>query len=236
MKPVYSPRYIKIHTLLLTIAENGQVYQSRLASATGTSYRNLIRQLQHLEKAGLIKIVRKEPSSKRGKERNVWELTFRGILTCFTLDLPLELVNVIAQKNREKWLLFQVWEQFDQEIKRFIITNLQSYAKEHDIWTIKSLKQPPLLSLPQNFDENMLQREATLKALGLDVIFNFGIIEPIFDENEPFCQLWKICVSNPTIRTFILEQFAFEAERHRNIKTFYQWLFKDSPSCFKASA
>ncbi|MEM1785732.1 MAG: hypothetical protein QW805_05930 [Candidatus Bathyarchaeia archaeon] len=227
MKPVYSSRFLKIHALLLEIAKNGQVYQSMLAPAMGTSYRNLIRQLHYLEKAGLIKIARKEPSSKKGKERNVWELSFKGLLACFSLDLPLEMVDVIAQRNREKWLLFQEWEHFDQEIKRFIITNLQLYAKEHDIWAIKNLKQPLLLSLPKRFVENMLQKEATLKALGLDVIFDFGIIEPIFDENNPLSRLWKICVSNPAIRTFIIELFVFEAERHKNIETFHQWLFKD---------
>ena len=64
----------------------GELYQNRMNKITGSSYRNILRQLQLLEKAGLIRIARKEPSSKRGKEKNVWKLTFSGLMSVFACD------------------------------------------------------------------------------------------------------------------------------------------------------
>jgi len=80
-----------------------------------------LRHLPSLERQGLIRIARTEPSEKGGKDRKIYELTFRGLMK-FLLkkfkDLKedsrlFENVNVVAEKHPDLLpLLFGKWDLF----------------------------------------------------------------------------------------------------------------------------
>jgi len=68
--------------VLRQIALSGKAYQYKLKSkiGSGISYRTLLRHLELLKDLDAIEIDHLEPSSKKGKEKNVWRITFIGLL------------------------------------------------------------------------------------------------------------------------------------------------------------
>jgi len=74
----YSQRQKNIILVLKQLSKEREVYQYRLAKKIKCSYRTSLRILHFLKKKGYAEIIKKEPSSKRGKENNVWSLTAKG--------------------------------------------------------------------------------------------------------------------------------------------------------------
>ena len=69
--------------VLWKIALSDKAYQYELKSKigdSGVSYRTLLRHLETLKEADLIEIDHLEPSSKRGINKNIWRVTFVGML------------------------------------------------------------------------------------------------------------------------------------------------------------
>jgi len=99
------------------LATNKEFEQYNLPKATGLSYRTILRKLEPMEKSGLIKLVRTEPSEKGGKEKKIYAITFRGLWFYFP-----ELVTVkpygkkqiekIASTFPEMLLTFKKWNLF----------------------------------------------------------------------------------------------------------------------------
>lgn len=75
---MYSPRWQNLRLMLSFINKSGEVYQYTLPKFLRCSYRNVLRLLHFLEKFGFAEIVRTEPSSKHGKDKNIWRLTEKG--------------------------------------------------------------------------------------------------------------------------------------------------------------
>jgi len=66
--------------ILGILALEGECCQYNLPKKLGKSYRTILRRVQDLEMNKLIKIIRTERSAKKGKERKIYSLTFRGLI------------------------------------------------------------------------------------------------------------------------------------------------------------
>ena len=68
--------------------------------------------------------------------------------------------------------------------------------------------------------------EATLRVLGLDLIFTWKTIPPyINEENHVVIRHWKNCWNNPVIKKFMQQQFELEKQKSQNLQT-YENYFK----------
>jgi len=242
---MYSPRLEKLRKTLEVLAYNKEVYQRDLAEKVGCSYRTIVRQLKLLHDLGLARIIRTEPS-KRGKDRNVWEITFYGLIEFMSMSFPLRLIRGIdhlASIHKDKWLIFQEWNHLskDPEIKDMVIAGIGKFLisgkyKPFFYTTKKSAKEleqiaefrKKIQKLIPDFAETSIKREATIYALYLDFIFPFGAVPPWItkpkSQESSLIKLWKTIIKIPSIREFIEQEFKMEEIRHKNIKWFQKWL------------
>ncbi|MCX8189493.1 MAG: hypothetical protein N3F64_07250 [Nitrososphaeria archaeon] len=80
--------------ILEAIAKNREIYQYDLPKIIGKSYRQILRHLEQLEDINFIHVIRFEPSTKKGKDKKVYELTLNGLLAY---------LQYIAIKNPERF-------------------------------------------------------------------------------------------------------------------------------------
>jgi predicted transcriptional regulator len=71
----YNIRERDIELLKLMVNE---VEQYSLPKVTHNSYRTILRSLKHLGQMGFCFIIRREPCSKGGKDKNIWLITEKG--------------------------------------------------------------------------------------------------------------------------------------------------------------
>ena len=241
---MHSKHIEKINNLLRIIAKKGEVYQTEFAGLTGLSYRQVLRQLGLLKKSRLIRVKRTEPSSKRGKEKNVWELTFSGLLQVFAMTTTSESdFDLIAERNKAKWAIFEEWARLTEgkTVKKHVIFGIQKYALENsqkfrdysEIRTYGNLQKMGEKEWPDflTHHESRAVGGATISALRLDDVFSKGFVpKQILGQGNksapsPWERLWKVAIKNPKLRAFILEQIALEGKRHKRILDFREWLF-----------
>lgn len=241
-------KYIeRINDFLGIIARNGEVYQSNLATLSKLSYRQVLRIIRFLEESKLIRLKRTEPSSKKGKEKNVWELTFSGLLQVITTKPIFSLeprsyddFDLIAEKNREKWIIFRNWKLLteDKDIKKYLVLKLQIFAATN---FLKFTDYSQIIEMGRRMREtdevfpdfsDTIEAEkigsATNFVLFLEDIFSKGLISRQIlekvEEKSWKARLWKIAITNPEIKLYIINQFDFENKKHKNIQIFKKWL------------
>jgi DNA-binding PadR family transcriptional regulator len=99
--------------VLATIAEHKEFAQYDLPRAINKDYRTVLRHLKHLEKKNLIRLARREPAQKRGKDRKIYTITFLGLVTLLKLSHlwdHAETVDAIAEQYAAYLpLLFGKW-------------------------------------------------------------------------------------------------------------------------------
>ncbi|MBS7616423.1 hypothetical protein KEJ45_04420 [Candidatus Bathyarchaeota archaeon] len=233
MLAAYSKRQEKLYTILKELAFNEKLYQKEIVKKIDESYRHLIRQLQFLQKKGLIKLAGTEPSSKRGKDKNIWELTFLGLLTVLQQPLTEKEIDVIASKMKDKWLIFQEWESLtkDSKIKEIIIHKIRTFSVSHQ--GLANIKKDKHLSWFDNkpefkkFAEQTLMFEATKTALCLDDAVEIGNLPSWFYEEKKemeIMKLWRTAASIPSIRKFLEETFKVEKVKYQGLMKFKKWL------------
>ena len=107
--------------ILNHIAEKGEAYQSNMSKDLDTTYSSLIRQLHFLKKQGYIKIVRKEKSSKKGKEKHVYGLTLQGLHLLLTANFEKnDFIGKIMENSPKLLLTSKKWKLF----KKAGLTNI----------------------------------------------------------------------------------------------------------------
>lgn len=224
--------------LLKLLALNKELYQTKMPEMCRISDRTILRQLKLLKKLGLIRIARREKSLKNGKEKNVLELTFTGLLMVISdIFLPEKELDQIAENHKDKWLIFQTWDKLakDPEVKRAIMNSIQLYARQHSLTELHKsvadrLGEDESWKAWLEVREQNVKREATLSALMLDKVFSMGVVPPLVyepgNEDHVLVKLWKTCIGNPNVRKFIEEQFKYEDYRHRIVGDFREWLLK----------
>lgn len=100
--------------ILRQFANNKEVYQYTLHEKVGVSYRTTLRTLHSLKKRGWLQIVRKEESDKKGKERNVWAITFRGLLNLLAVDEEVwqQIESIAEEQQKLLPLILGKWQHF----------------------------------------------------------------------------------------------------------------------------
>ena len=66
--------------IINALIKNPELGQYKMPKETNLSYRTILRTLKPLENEGIIKQIRTEPSTKGGKEKKIYSLTFKGTL------------------------------------------------------------------------------------------------------------------------------------------------------------
>jgi DNA-binding PadR family transcriptional regulator len=74
--------------IIKALIKNHELGQYQMPKETKLSYRTILRTLKPLENEGLITQIRTEPSTKGGKEKKIYSLTFKGILTYLNSITP----------------------------------------------------------------------------------------------------------------------------------------------------
>lgn len=237
----------RINKFLLDIAKQGEVYQTDLVEITKLSYRQILRQLELLNNADLIHLKRTEPSSKRGKEKNVWEITFKGLIQALAMIrfeispriTPSIDFDIIAENNRDKWIIFKEWKllMVDNEVKYHVLFGIAYFASKKvqrfvdysDLKIAGNVQKSNEKDCPDflNMCESDLVRDATLSALRLDDTIFEGMTPNLTKNlsNNPWARLWKTAMKSEELRFFIQQQFTREEKRHQRVQILKDWLF-----------
>lgn len=117
--------------ILGLLADRTEYAQADMEEAIGKDYRTIMRHLYPLETMNLIKVARHEPSSRRGKDKNIYKITSRGILAL--LKLPpiyndLKIIDTIIRSHVESFpLIFKNWNFFrERGISGLILSRLKA--------------------------------------------------------------------------------------------------------------
>lgn len=141
--------------IIENIAKNGEIYQYDLPKLIGKSYRQILRHLEQLEDIDFIRVIRFEPSTKKGKDKKVYGLTLNGLLAYlqyvalrhserFTGTVR----NIVHYYTNHLPLIFGKWNLWlENDLDWPIIKSLQKILTEENrplvnlIWAI-NFKQP----------------------------------------------------------------------------------------------
>lgn len=162
--------------LLKEIAFSITAYQCDLPKKIGpdTNYRNLLRHLEILQNIDAIEIDHTERCSKRGKKRNVWRITFVGLL--FILKDIIEDLKLNMFTDDDIWALNFSEEQIDR-------------VKQGKRWKIYLEKEQELDTLSENYGNffpllfgkwDFFEKNGIKKK----VIDHFSYINPLYFESQ----------------------------------------------------
>ena len=108
---------------------------------TNLSYRTILRTLKPLENEGLVKQIRTEPSTKGGKEKKIYSLTFKGTLTYLNSMAPKS--NDYLIKNTYCYSTNKTNEIITKKIQPMKLNTLEIYlencGKQQDIPILKQI-------------------------------------------------------------------------------------------------
>ncbi|MEM1757212.1 MAG: hypothetical protein QW770_04195 [Candidatus Bathyarchaeia archaeon] len=164
-----------------------------------------------------------------------FELTFTGVL--FSLKygkIEWEKLDTIAENYKDKWIIFEEWAPLtmDEDVKRLMLNALLAYLNREQLLYIpdeKSLKVVgEIFGAPvfHKLFENKMKEDATLEALYLDYIFNYGLF-PEGDAETPagkaILKLWRVCAKSPVLRAFIQEQVEQARRRMEGVEKFAEF-------------
>ena len=96
--------------VLKHLAEHGETEQKGLDKLIEKCSRTVIRVTKALENQGLIQFVRHRRAFQRGKPRNVWKISFEGLLWFIFIKKDIVTLNDLAKKHQDEWIIFQEWE------------------------------------------------------------------------------------------------------------------------------
>ena len=119
--------------ILITLTDNKEYAQYDMPKAIGKDYRTVLRHLKLLEQYGMIRLVRKEPAKKGGKERKIFGLTLVGLLQALKFEfghqgITLQRIDEIAEtRSGFLPLIFGKWKLFRKHrVRRLIFDRLLS--------------------------------------------------------------------------------------------------------------
>jgi len=105
--------------------------QAEFPKILGCSYRTILREIKLLELGHYISFVRNRPLGERGRPRNVWKITFFGLLTVIKqfVDKYEPIPDVIIQNFKNDWIIFKEWEYLtkDDRIKKFVESSISMF-------------------------------------------------------------------------------------------------------------
>ena len=213
--------------ILEYLAKNKEVPQGNLPDVINRSYRTVMRDIHTLERLYLVEIVRRERSSKRGKEKNIWRATFQGLLLAFTwLRSKNENIDEIAENHKDEWIIFQEWDYIseDSEARSHVEREISSESRNNPFWVeswfrasarkYSNLEYYDFALVGPNLDDYLKQTVAT-KALALNkVSYGLFLMGETMYERPPICKFFDFFIQNPRLREFIVEQIQFFEDRY----------------------
>lgn len=234
--PSYKRGMETLYRILRELALNQKVEQYKLPKTTGVSYRTVLRQLKLLKSLGFARVAEQKRSQKRGKEKNIWGITFLGIMA-YMRNASIKEIDQIAKVHKDKWIVFQEWDYLsrDSEIKNLVIRGILRYAGEHGL----EIPKPNFTHLKEVSKttqiimryiggslEELYKKEATECAFYLDIIFKYKAWLPWLEKGKhKINKLWHALLLNPSIRQYIMKRFEEEKIRIEILKK-YESFFK----------
>ena len=234
--------------ILQHFAENKEAYQYSLNEQLGISYRTILRNLHELEKRELLKIVRKEESEKQGKPRNVWAITFSGLMEILKY-LDNNTIDRVAQGHSDKWLIFAEWPYLQRKGGEWLYMAVRGVSLPFNSlqtnvipkFTKREIKQ--MGSTPNQWKKHEnemrsfilenIKQECTDKVLGIDSLFGSReslLFRFYLNKEEKWMLLesarrtCKDLVDNRRIRQYVDKRFEQEKTVHKLIDTIEtQW-------------
>lgn len=110
--------------ILYLISNSEKAYQYDLPKKVGLSYRTVLRHLELLKDFDFIELDHTEKSSKKGIEKNVWKITFSGVLTLLNdifvkFRTPFEVIQAAKKEPRIKNITKNpYWKKYQEENKK----------------------------------------------------------------------------------------------------------------------
>jgi DNA-binding PadR family transcriptional regulator len=93
------------YKILASLAQKQELSQYDMPKIFGVKYRQVIRIIHELRDHDLIFLKRTEQSEKGGKPKNIWSITFYGIMEVLQF-LNNQQINRVANLHRDKWIIF----------------------------------------------------------------------------------------------------------------------------------
>jgi len=196
------------HDILAIIAQHKEYAQYDLCSAIKKDYRTVLRHVKHLKRRNLIHLRRSEPASKGGKDRNIYGLTFQGLIAVLKRPqfwLHSENVDDIAGKYTAHLpLVFGKWELYEQhDFKEQIV------ARMHFVLTDRTLLDPLTATVATQYTPGYITEQVLTS----------------FPESNVFYRLLTISARDPELRRFF-DQHMEKLERTYAVRltTIHEWM------------
>lgn len=154
--------------ILKVIAAYPEFKQSDLEAETKISYPTIIKTLRILEKNDFIKLVRTEPSSKGGKEKKIYKITYKGLVYVLIQIFALnkhedkkeikDLQKKVITAQAQEMLLFEKWPLFKKAgLENFMLENLK---ESFSCFTVSSALIAKQRGEPYVFDNHPITHDS----------------------------------------------------------------------------
>lgn len=207
----YRSSYDTSYNILAIIAEREEYAQYDLRSVTKKDYRTVLRHVKHLRQRNLIHLARTEPASKGGKDRNIYALTFQGLITFLkhsSLWKHADKVDDIAGKYAAHLpLVFGKWALYAQSgFKEQIVTRIRNVITDPTL--LDPLKQNGGTGTKRISPEYITEQVLTA-----------------FPESDVFYELLTISARDPELRRFFDQHMEkLEKTYTLHLRTIHDWI------------
>lgn len=176
--------------------------QYGMKKQTGLSYRTILRHLKPLEKRGYIKLIRREPCKKGGKESKIYALTAKGLLNYFAYATnPWQKLETIITNFPDMCLTFKKWHLFKKAgLDRDMLDRLK-FSIQSNLFTFKLV----YMDLPIKSPTEPAHIESMMKQIDRNVL----VTDMVFTQNKA---LAKICRSDAELKRFVDTQLSSDIE------------------------
>jgi len=233
--------------ILATLALYEEMSQYDIPLKVEKHYSTILRQLRRLEGRGLVQVLRTQPSKKKGKEKKIYGITFKGIIQILQL-LENSAIDRVAEFHADKWLIFQEWTFLLKkygDMRAALYFKLKVMSRHFNFLEGESIPPFPEQAIKQAgftpkgwqeyqsesrlfFLENMKQ-ECTDRFLGLNYLFGSResllfrfVLDKRSEEKRMLLkrarQICKHWLDNPRIREYIDKRFEQEKTVHKLVE------------------
>lgn len=224
-----SPKRKKTNLEILSFLAQNQPHSTReIAKALNKDYRSTNNAIQELLGSNFVKVELKKPSSKKPKvEVEYYGLTLVGLLNTLLLDKELwNQIDVIAEKNYRKLLVFRKWPLFIfKNVRKEIVSSFQH--------TLRSLVYARTTASLEWYDMKYGDLAEKIDAY---VLGSPALALPRQRMNElfgdRFLRIWQTCKEDPQLRIFLEHEIQnrkkWTQEKLDAVKKWEEWFQRTS--------
>jgi len=219
-----SPKRAKRNLEILSfLAQNRPHSTWEIAKALNTGYRSTNNIMQQLLDSNFIKIEYKKPSSKNPKiEVEYYGLTLPGLLNTLLLDKEVwKQIDVIADKNSDRLLVFRKWP-------LFVLRNMRKEMVSSFQLTLRSLVYAQGTASLDWYDMKYTDLAGKIDAY---VLGSPALTLPKQRMNElfgdRFLRIWQACKEDPQLKIFLKHEIQdrkrWTREKLDTVKKWEEW-------------